>query len=192
MQNMPDILTRSFYWLVRFRHRCGYGIHSPFAFGFVTGVIYEQGEYYAYRMLEAMLASQPVQGFREKDLKLLMRLANFCHPRTCLTVGFDDSHPVMAFLKAGSRNTHYSPIQEHADMIVALHEWPEQTERLMAALEEGGMLVVTDIAGDARRRRFWKHLLEHPKAQVSFDLRDFGIIFNRPDLQREHYIVNYY
>ena len=34
-------------WLLRFRKRCGYGIHSPFAFQFVTGVIYEKGAYFA-------------------------------------------------------------------------------------------------------------------------------------------------
>ena len=27
--------------------------------------------------------------------------------------------------------------------------------------------------------------------QVAFDLYDFGIVFFRPELQRQHYVVNY-
>ena len=30
-----------------------------------------------------------------------------------------------------------------------------------------------------------------PQAQVSFDLYDWGIIFFRPELQRQHYVINY-
>ena len=33
-------LKRPFIWLYRFRHRCGYGVHSPFAFNLITHVIY--------------------------------------------------------------------------------------------------------------------------------------------------------
>ena len=41
---------RSLRWLRRFRKRRGYGIHSPAAFQFVTGVVYEKGEYYAEKI----------------------------------------------------------------------------------------------------------------------------------------------
>ena len=37
-------LKRPFIWLYRFRHRCGYGVHSPFAFNLITHVIYESIE----------------------------------------------------------------------------------------------------------------------------------------------------
>lgn len=42
-------LKRPFIWLYRFRHRCGYGVHSPFAFNLITHVIYETTPYYKYR-----------------------------------------------------------------------------------------------------------------------------------------------
>lgn len=41
-------LKRPFIWLYRFRHRCGYGVHSPFAFNLITHVIYESTAYYKY------------------------------------------------------------------------------------------------------------------------------------------------
>ena len=44
---MKPFLTRINYkrywiWLKRFRHRKGYGVHSPFAFDFITRVIYNK------------------------------------------------------------------------------------------------------------------------------------------------------
>ena len=38
--------------LSRFRYRCGYGVHSPFAFSLITDVIYEKMPYYAYDLLK--------------------------------------------------------------------------------------------------------------------------------------------
>ena len=46
-------LKRPFIWLYRFRHRCGYGVHSPFAFNLITHVIYETTPYYKYWELAA-------------------------------------------------------------------------------------------------------------------------------------------
>lgn len=45
-------LKRPFIWMLRFRHRCGYGVHSPFAFNLITQVIYESTPYYKYKDLE--------------------------------------------------------------------------------------------------------------------------------------------
>lgn len=55
-------IVRPLRWLLRFRHRRGYGIHSPFAFSFVTGVVYEQGTYYAYPELKAMYKNSAHMG----------------------------------------------------------------------------------------------------------------------------------
>ena len=50
--NLLLCLKRPFIWLSRFRYRCGYGVHSPFAFSLITDVIYEKMPYYAYDSLE--------------------------------------------------------------------------------------------------------------------------------------------
>ena len=51
MNRMLLALKRPFIWLYRFRHRCGYGVHSPFAFNLITHVIYETTPYYKYKEL---------------------------------------------------------------------------------------------------------------------------------------------
>ena len=39
-------------WCKRFRHRKGYGVHSPFAFNLITWVIYEKLPYYKFPELK--------------------------------------------------------------------------------------------------------------------------------------------
>ena len=51
--NLLYYLKRPLIWLSRFRYRCGYGVHSPFAFSLITDVIYEKMPYYAYDLLKA-------------------------------------------------------------------------------------------------------------------------------------------
>ena len=53
MNRITLALKRPFIWLRRFRHRCGYGVHSPFAFNLITQVIYENTPYYKYKDLAA-------------------------------------------------------------------------------------------------------------------------------------------
>ena len=76
-------------WLRRFRHRRGYGVHSPFAFGFITGVVYERTPYYAYAELVALHPWwMRLPGFRPiARCRLLFRLANFAEARTVSLVG---------------------------------------------------------------------------------------------------------
>ena len=50
--NLLLCIKRPFIWLSRFRYRCGYGVHSPFAFSLITDVIYEKMPYYAYSSLK--------------------------------------------------------------------------------------------------------------------------------------------
>lgn len=76
------MLCRQWIWLKRFRHRRGYGVHSPFAFDFLTYVVYERGEYYAYRELKKRYPVVCLCGglHRLKCRKFLFRLSNYVHP----------------------------------------------------------------------------------------------------------------
>lgn len=114
---------RPLVWLLRFRHRRGYGVHSPFAFGFITGVVYERGEYYAYAELREQRKERTKQAhgaregtskaliLREKDERLLFRIINFAAPRTALVYG-PDALRSMPYLQAGRRHCAFRPIEE--------------------------------------------------------------------------------
>lgn len=87
------LLKRPFIWLGRFRHRCGYGVHSPFAFDLITNVIYERTPYYAYSSLEAEQKKMSANSGRKwkheskKVNRLLFRLVNYIQPDTIVDAG---------------------------------------------------------------------------------------------------------
>lgn len=78
------LFRRPWIWLSRFRQRKGYGVHSPFAYSFIRGVVLESSAYYAYAELSP-LHPWWVRWFRLYPMqcrRLLFRLANFAEPRT--------------------------------------------------------------------------------------------------------------
>ncbi|GAE22340.1 hypothetical protein JCM10003_1921 [Bacteroides pyogenes JCM 10003] len=118
-------LKRPFIWLSRFRHRCGYGVHSPFAFGLITDVVYERRPYYAYANLESEEKERRRKEGRIKGHvkvnRLLFRLVNRIQPGTIVEVGplsvaslymqLPESLPVM-FLPRISRSLCSLPIRK--------------------------------------------------------------------------------
>lgn len=85
---MENWLLRGWNWFRRFRHRCGYGVHSPSDFFLITFVVYERMAFYAYRTLHGK--RKPVQAlphYREKVDKFLFRLTNYWQPSAILEIG---------------------------------------------------------------------------------------------------------
>ena len=78
--NLLYYLKRPFIRLSRFRYRCGYGVHSPFAFSLITDVIYEKMPYYAYDLLKVEQKKRITTQRWEKGIprinRLLFRLVN--------------------------------------------------------------------------------------------------------------------
>lgn len=186
-------IGRALRWLARFRHRRGYGIHSPFAFGFVTGVVYESGCYYAYDALRELFRAAPHRyGLRWKDCQLLFRLANFQHPEQCLLRGFKADALPADMVRAACPHCGILTEGAQADLIIMSDGWENAAAaQILSHLREGGMLIVQNICS-ARQRQAWHALTEQPQAQVCFDLYDFGIVCFRPELQRQQYVINYF
>lgn len=81
---MYNYLKQRFKHAIRFRHKRGYGVHSPFVFDLITSVIKEKAVYYDFERIEAM------GNIREKERKLyrlLFRLAEYFSYRNVLCVG---------------------------------------------------------------------------------------------------------
>lgn len=85
---MTNIVLRGWNWVKRFRHRCGYGVHSPSDFFLIAFVIYEKLPFYAYESLHELrkLAGKG-EHHREKVDKLLFRLVNYLQPSSLLDIG---------------------------------------------------------------------------------------------------------
>ena len=76
------------------RHRKGFGVHSPFAFSFITKVIDERCGYYCYQDIELIRRQLEHKGNKlaRKDIKrshgeLLFRTVNFFKPNNLFQIG---------------------------------------------------------------------------------------------------------
>lgn len=95
-----NIISKTDSWrknllLYRFlRFRKGFGVHSPFAFAFITKVIDERWEYYCYQDIELIRKqlmqheNRPVrQEIKRSHGELLFRVVNYFKPRKLIQFG---------------------------------------------------------------------------------------------------------
>ncbi len=200
-------IYRRWIWLRRFRYRCGYGVHSPFAFDFLTGVVYERGEYYAYRELEA---GRRLSFFRRgshelKCRRFLFRLANYVHPVTIRLYGglsrgeteYLTKGCSSAAVVKGGRNERAAdacgtvPIGK--ELLVAGRDMnPEEWCKVALRLSvDGSVGLFPDIRVSEDAFHAWEKVKRLPQATVSFDLYDYGIVFYDRSKQRQDYMVNF-
>lgn len=102
MFQIGDYVKQGFVWLCRFKHRRGFGVQSPFAYGIICEVINGKDQYYAFQRLhKAYLSEKKADKGRlkslekdssgcrsrigripwaEKHYRMLFRLTNWAHP----------------------------------------------------------------------------------------------------------------
>ena len=155
------------YWhrLLRWRHRRGYGIHSPWAFALVTGVIYEKGDFYAYADLPD-----------DRNVKLLFRLANDFQPKKVILYnGISGANAIhKACLTA--------QVSEETD---------NNCERIEMIRDDGEKLVIVpQIVDNQTNKAFWQELLQNEN-RVTFDLYELGLCYLNLNLTPQDYCICY-
>lgn len=80
--------TRLFRGIERKLHAKGYGIHSPFAFAFITGVIYADDTYYAFSDIPSVLERNALEEALtvNENNRLSFRVVRFFKPRSVLEI----------------------------------------------------------------------------------------------------------
>lgn len=202
----PDynLFARLFRWFRRLRHRCGYGIHSPFAFTLVTDVVYNRHAYYAYAPL-AQQREHLCGRYSEKDDRLLFRLAD--HQRACrIAVVGEAMERTAAYLRAARPSASLTQwpapaslatlLQRH-DLIVvgaplATHLSADDALFSAHAGETEALIVLHGIHHDAAARQLWQRLKASAAVTVTFDLHRFGLAYLRPQLNKQDYTINYF
>lgn len=213
MTNEYNIFLRLARWVRRFRKRRGYGVHSPFAFDFITGVVYNANAYYAYERLRKPLVASiarldeydPESGLTAKDLRLLFRLTNWAEPTTITLLGA--SPTLEAYIRAARPSAVVvsapaaspapaTPPAPSASSSTHLFIYSDSADRLPVGRELTAASVVTIVVRgihiDAAASAQWEQLKHSPLCTVSFDLGRFGIIVKVPKINPQHYIVNYF
>lgn len=198
-----DLLKRPVVWLMRFRHRCGYGVHSPFAFSFITDVVYEKTAYYCYAPLSEQTErlrrtdAAMAQRISQRVGRLLFRIANYRQPRTIVALG----RPSMAadYMQCARRSAAVCRSAEalppEADLLFvdcdSADEAARQIEATSGHLNAESILVLMGIHRSAAMKHLWQQLKESQQSGITFDLYYLGIVFLDHDKIKQHYIVNF-
>ncbi len=195
------VVCRGWIWLKRFRFRRGYGVHSPFAFDFLTYVVYEKGEYYAYRALKELYKPSFFAADGRhllKCRKFLFRLSNYVHPGTIRLHGVVGKE-VADYLSAGCASAVLCRGQEtvcpvrdgelvYVSEDVPCHEWKALVSQPQS---ERSVSILCGIHASGESGACWEKLKALPSVIVSFDLYDYGLLFYDTSKQRQHYMVNF-
>lgn len=171
--------TNPIIWLCRIRHRCGYGVHSPFAFRFIVDVLYEPLPYYAYRSLDESLPLK--DRFRvRKVLHMLLRISNWHQPVTVACLA--NSHNLARYIKAGCNKAQVTGCCPEAKIDLCWLDEPN--DEVVAHLHEHSVLLLDHL----NKHKDW--FMSLPSV-ISFDLYDIGIAFFDTKYNKQHYIVNF-
>ncbi len=203
-------LERPFIRLVRFPHRRGYGVHSPFAFNLITRVIYERAPYYKYRDLhqaERQLSATKPKAWRGEPLRvkrLLFRLVNYARPRLIVDAGTPSAAGL--YLRAARCSADYTVADKLSELFLEsgvpvdflyLHDYRhpafvEETFHICAPrTAKESLFVVEGIRYTRQMHALWKQMQQDERTGVSFDLYDLGLLFFDKTKVKQHYIVNF-
>ena len=207
MKRISILCKRPFVWLSRFRHRRGYGVHSPFAFHLITGVIYETAPYYEYAALREEEKRLEAPRRRSEPLRvkrLLFRLVNYARPETVVDAGRPSASAL--YLKAGRKGAAYAAVTAPDELatetdvpvdFLYLHDWrhpgfvEEVFRRCVPRTRECSVFVIEGIGYTAAMRRLWEAMKQDARCGITFDLYDLGIIFFDRTKIKQHYLVNF-
>ncbi len=207
---IPIKYKRPFVWLRRFRNRCGYGIHSPFAFHLITDVINEKLPYYDYSYLhnlERTLSKDDGRKLLPKNesiklRRLLYRLANNVHPQCIVFAG--EETMMFSYLKKASRQAHsiqtlngIIDMQSQTHFLVYIRfgfDMVQLEEICLYYIEKASansLLVVQGIGFSTEMKTFWRRLKADSRVGITFDLYDVGLVFFDHSKIKQDYIVNF-
>lgn len=206
--NLVLLFKRPFIWLFRFRHRCGYGVHSPFAFNLITNVIYERRAYYAYTSLlvESRIKIKK-QGWNrgfDKVNRLLFRLTNYTQPQYIVEVGRPSVSSL--YLQTGKLSASYLFASELSELFLEAntsvdllylndYKQPLLMEKVfhicVKRTTEKSVFVLNGIHYSKEMKNLWKRLTEDDKVGITFDLYDVGFLFFDTSKIKQHYLVNF-
>lgn len=189
-------------WLKRFRKRCGYGVHSPFAFNFITGVVYEKGSYYAYAALDKKYFPGVFQRFSysRKRAHFLFRLANYLQPDLILSAG-DTSVADMAYMTAGCLKAEWRRLEYDSvsltDRRVLMYLDTSNANSTCISLDllhEMGphSALLFRFHSNEERKECVERFKMDPSCGVTFDLYDYLLVFFDKKYYKQHYVVNFF
>ncbi len=156
---------------MRWRHRMGFGVQSPWAYEFVSDVLFGKHRYYAFDTLNGTRSDEQ-----------LFRICAWLNPKTVYAHGATQT--TESYLCSSARSGSSHSLFYYASACAA------DAERAVRAgqITPPACIILEDILRPAVRN-VWDILLCHPDATASFDLGRRGILFFDPSRQKQNYLI---
>lgn len=162
-------------YLKGLRHRYGFGIHSPFAYRFITGVLAQPLPYYGY----ADISSDP-------RIRLVFRVTAYFGPQHVLILSSQPRLLKMAVHRAYSQAVVTESMTSRPDLVIA--DAMDATEDEIIRHATGGInMVVLNAARNLRPRL----AAAMPHGMIFHNGRGTLVVIPAPGLPRQDFRVNF-
>lgn len=206
-----------FDFLHRKKRAAGHGVHSPFAFHFITDVIYEKHGYNAFSDIDKILSEQQIDVRNKKLHYLSYRLIRYFQPEKVIEIETGKGVNTLYISAASKDAVHhcFDPTGENVLMARNLHttfsknvEFIEEIdvsesydgifvyldtflidmENLLVMSNDNTFWVITGIRS-GNGKRFWKNIVKDERARLTFDLKDIGIVILKKSFNKLNYLI---
>lgn len=175
---------------IRFRHKRGFGVHSPFMFNLILNVIRDREKQFG--VPDAPAGTDSLNRRERKVFRLQSRLIR--HLNVKRAVCFGSQAPLLtAWLSQSCPETEASPNRPDAlDSAAFIYIGREANRSLPSNIDWKRILaspprylVIADIYKDRPNACLWRQL--KPKATVSVDMMWYGLLLFDPKIQKGQY-----
>lgn len=200
------LLKKPFIWLSRFRYRCGYGVHSPFAFSLITDVFYEKRAYYSYADLsekhKCCKNDTTLDYTCHKVNKLLFRLVNRCQPNSVIAYcAAPKTLDYLHYAKKSAPLYNISTLEGNMDTgsvdFVFINTHSSSVDTLKAfnhfadRANQNTLIVINGICYNKQMRNAWIDIVSDNRSGITFDLYDVGLVFFDKKKIKQDYKINF-
>lgn len=169
----------------RWRHGRGFGIHSPFAYDFITTTLRERLPYYAYSKLDALAAEKQQGASVQRRLRLIFRIAVRFNPTTAAIIGVRNASLQKVALKELRRDINLKSSLDKADLVIVNEDLSPGL-----VLREGLVYIFPDsrCGGATVCETLWQSM---PYGMRFDNSKGFSIIVANPKLPRQQFDVRF-
>lgn len=200
----------------RKRHARGFGIHSPFAFNFITRVVYEKNPYYAFIDLAQLIKKYHAE--KVSHAHLSFRLVMFFKPTNIIELNSGLGINLLYIhraapnsrissltkidLKTKEEEKLFKLIQqkginvlqrwEHSVKYDALFLHPpyhiNDVEAWFSQTAENAFWLITGINSSVGKQ-CWRKIVDDKRATLTFDMKVMGIVVFKREMFKSHYLI---
>ncbi len=185
-------LKRLIVWMRRMRHSRGFGVQSPYDYGFIRYVVNEHWPYYAYEELQRTVTD--IDKRTRKLCRLYFRMANWRQPQVIVDYQ-PETEAYRLYMQAGCRKAEFEDtgVRSAVELCRMSLKGDYRTfyEEVLKRVDDRSVLIVEGIKRDKNTKAFWEQVTQDKRTGVTFDLYYCGIVFFNKKRFKQNYIVNF-